>query len=182
MARSASWVRTTGSSARGVPPPGRGPAVPHQLVEHPRVTGGSGLVLLARGRGRRRRTSGSGCRRSRTTPACQPWLRSPSIRSAGTRTSSMSTRFWRPSARLSSGRSSMPGDVHRREEVADALVPLRVVGIGARRDDEPVAVVARGAERLLPVDHPLVTVEHRTRAQRREVGTGVRARCSPRPT
>ena len=71
--------------------------------------------------------------------------------------------------------------VHRREEVADALVALRVVGVGARGDDEPVAVVAGGAERLLAVDHPLVAVEHRTGAQRREIGTRVRLGVSLGP-
>jgi hypothetical protein len=35
-------------------------------------------------------------------------------------------------------------------------------------------VVAGGTERLLAVDHPLVTVEHGARAQRREVRTRVR--------
>ena len=67
----------------------------------------------------------------------------------------------------------MPGRRERGEEIADALVPLRRVGIGAGRDDHPVAVMTGGAERLLTVDHPLVAVGHRARAQRREVGTRV---------
>ena len=112
------------------------------------------------GPGLQSRISGSDCRRARTTPAASPGSGRRASGSSGTRRSSRNTRFCRPSARFIQRPQLDTRRVHRREEVADALVSLRVVGVGVRGDDEPVAVMAGGAERLLAVDHPLVAVEH----------------------
>ena len=51
---------------------------------------------------------------------------------------------------------------------------LRCVGIGAGQQEAVVGVVALSGPDLLPVDDPLVTIEHGTGLQRRQVGARVR--------
>ena len=65
-----------------------------------------------------------------------------------------------------------PGLVHRDRERRQALV-LRHVGISAREQEAPVGDVGVAGPDLVTVDHELVAVAHRGRAQRREVGAGV---------
>ncbi len=57
----------------------------------------------------------------------------------------------------------------RHQDDRDALV-LRRVGIGARREPDPVGVVGVGGVALLPVDHVLVAVAHGARRERGEIG------------
>ena len=64
------------------------------------------------------------------------------------------------------------GLVHRHRERGEALV-LRDVGIGAREQQAPVGDVGVARPDLVAVDHVLVAVARRGRAQRREVGAGV---------
>ena len=64
------------------------------------------------------------------------------------------------------------GLAHRHEQVRDALV-LRRVGIGAGEQEAVVGVVAAGRPDLLPVDDPLVAVEHGRRLQAGQVGARV---------
>src|SRR5205823_10702127 len=62
---------------------------------------------------------------------------------------------------------------HVEEERGDALV-LRRVGITARQQQAPVAVVRAGRPHLLTVDGPLVAVTLGARPQTREVGACAR--------
>ena len=64
------------------------------------------------------------------------------------------------------------GLVHRHRERGQALV-LRHVGVGAREQEAPVGDVGVARPDLVAVDHVLVAVARRGRAQRREVGAGV---------
>jgi hypothetical protein len=50
---------------------------------------------------------------------------------------------------------------------------LRGLGIGARHDHAPVAVVRPGAPDLLSVEHPAVALAHGARAQPGEIASGV---------
>ena len=62
--------------------------------------------------------------------------------------------------------------VHRRHEVADALV-LRRVRVGARHEEAPVRLVRVGRPDLGAVEHVVVAVLDRSHLQRGEVGAGV---------
>src|SRR5581483_4522835 len=62
-----------------------------------------------------------------------------------------------------------------------ALV-LRRVGVSAAQHEDPVREMARGGPDLLPVDHPLVAVEHGARAEVAEVAARVRLRVPLAPT
>ena len=125
IARSASCMRTTGSSISGRPSPGGRLAVLHELVEHPRVAGGSAARTPPPDRGRRSSKVGIGLPPSPNHTCCQPWFRSPSItvgRDADVVEehevlAAVGDVLERP--QLDARR------VHRREEVADPLVPLR---------------------------------------------------------
>ena len=66
--------------------------------------------------------------------------------------------------------SSMPGQVHRADEVRDALV-LGRVGIGAGDEDAEAGELGQRRPDLLAVDHPLVAVAHGPRAQVGQVAT-----------
>src|SRR6266540_1769838 len=70
--------------------------------------------------------------------------------------------------------------LHRDEQVRDPLVGGRL-GIGAHDCEAPVGPVGERRPDLLPVDHPLVTVEHGAGLDVREVGTGVRLRVALAP-
>lgn len=54
------------------------------------------------------------------------------------------------------------------------MAALRVVGLGAGDDDEIVGAVREGHPHLLAAEHPLVTVERRPAAHRRDVGARAR--------
>ena len=93
--------------------------------------------------------------------------------SAGTRALSNSTcpnSFVIPFI-ICSGRCSMPGWCIG---TANADSPCAShVGVGAREQDAPVRDVGVARPDLVAVDHELVAVARRGRAQRREVGAGV---------
>ena len=109
----------------------------------------------------------------------QPLLTPPTTFSAGQRTSVKKTSLnsAEPSG-CTIGRTSTPGLLHRHEEVADALV-LRRVGVGAGEQEDVVGVLGLRGPHLLPVDDPLVAVEHGGGLEAGEVGSGVRARRTP---
>ncbi len=70
------------------------------------------------------------------------------------------------------GRTSMPGRVHRHDDLADALV-RRAVGVGAADEVAVVGELAEARPDLLAVDHEVVAVAHRAGGERRQVGAGV---------
>ena len=70
------------------------------------------------------------------------------------------------------GRTSTPGWRMSTSRNADPLV-LRCVGVGAGEHEDVVGEVAGGRPDLLPVDDPLVAVEHGPAAEVAEVGAGV---------
>ena len=59
------------------------------------------------------------------------------------------------------------------EEQRQPLV-LGHLGVGTGEHEDVAAHLRRAGEHLLPVDHPLLAVTHRSRARRRHVGTRVR--------
>ena len=69
--------------------------------------------------------------------------------------------------------------VDRHDEQRDALV-LGQIGIGAHGEPDVRGDVGERGPDLLAVDHPLVADAHRARAQRREVGAGVRLAVADR--
>ena len=73
---------------------------------------------------------------------------------------------------IRSGRCSTPGWCIGERERREALVAGRV-GVGAGEQQAPVGDVGVARPDLVPVDHVLVAVARRGRAQRREVGAGV---------
>ena len=152
--------------------PRRGPAVLHELVEHPRPAGGSRLVLLLGPR------VVVGERRDGVPAEPEPDLLPPLVELAehpvGRHAQAVDEHEVLTTVGQVVQRTELePRGVGRGEEVADALVALRGVRIGAGGDDHPVAVVAGRAERLLAVDHPLLAVGHRARPERRQIRTGV---------
>ena len=64
------------------------------------------------------------------------------------------------------------GLVHRDRERGESLV-LRHVGVGPREEQAPIGHVGVARPDLVAVDHVLVAVARRGRAQRREVGAGI---------
>ena len=68
-------------------------------------------------------------------------------------------------------RVSIPGDFMLKEEERQALV-LGRLGIAARHQDGHVRPVRAGRPDLLAVDHPVVAVAHRARAQSGQVRAG----------
>ena len=64
------------------------------------------------------------------------------------------------------------GRVHRHEQKTDAVLLLRLL-VGADQEKNPVGVHGQRGPGLLPVHHPMVSVQHCLRAQRCEVGPGV---------
>ena len=73
---------------------------------------------------------------------------------------------------MRSGRCSIPGWRIGTAKAREALV-LRHAGVGAREQEAPVGDVGVAGPDLVAVDHVLVAVARRRRAQRREVGAGV---------
>ena len=65
------------------------------------------------------------------------------------------------------------GGVHREDQHRDAALLLLRGRVGAAQAEDPVGVLAERRPGLLAVDHPVVAVAHRGRAQRGEVGAGV---------
>ena len=100
-----------------------------------------------------------------TLASAQPRFSSPTRFSAGMRTSSKNTslNWWAPVISMI-GRISMPGQVHRADEVRDALV-LRRVGVGAGDEDAEPGEVGERRPDLLAVDDVLVAVAHGPRAE-----------------
>src|SRR6185436_7389351 len=72
------------------------------------------------------------------------------------------------------------GSVHRADDPRDALV-LRRVRIGPNEELLVFGDLAEAGPDLLPGDDELVTVDGRTRLQRREIGARVRLRESLTP-
>ena len=65
------------------------------------------------------------------------------------------------------------GAVHRHQQEADALLLLRLL-VGSHEEKNPVGIHRQRGPDLLAVHHPMVTVQHRLGAQRREVGSRIR--------
>ena len=94
--------------------------------------------------------------------------------STGTRTSSRNTsQKWLSPSMVRIGRTSTPGLVHVEDQPGDALV-LRRVGVGAHEQLAVVGDVGPRAPDLLAGDDVVVAVAHGARAQRGEVGAGLR--------
>ena len=74
-------------------------------------------------------------------------------------------------------RAFEPRRRRRHDDDRDSLV-LGRVGIGAASEPHVVGLVGATGEHLVAVDHPLIAVEDRPRAQRRQVGAGLRFRVA----
>ena len=103
----------------------------------------------------------------------QPPLTSPTTFSFGQRASVKKTSLNSESPEIILiGRTSTPGWSMGHEQERDALV-LGGVGVGAGEHEDPVGEVPGRGPDLLPVDHPLVAVEHGPAPEVAEVGAGV---------
>ena len=109
-----------------------------------------------------------------TLASSQPPCSGPTRWSAGIRTSLKKTslKAWSPVMSMR-GRISMPGRVHRADEVGDAHV-LGRRRVGAGQQDAPAGDVGVAGPDLLAVDDPLVAVALGPGGERGQVGAGTR--------